>query len=245
MDITQVIGIIDILKNEYGFDVTDATKEELCSKIAAIALNNKERGSKTIDVIGSTNAVAAFVFEMESEHQFAAVPHTERHMTVTEIVTEAKIMVRQQTKIKKESMDSQQYKDLQITLLVVPWTIKETAETNIQLVLRFHSFGIDAKSELIHSIYQELSRVVDTPDELRKFQVLPRVAFSGTAPFEVLDVLLSAESTQNLSRIYVHFIGNAAGGIHKVSFGGIDAVVMAGANIIESYTSNDILGIIT
>lgn len=69
------------------------------------------------------------------------------------------------------------------------------------------------------SIYQELSRVVDSPDELRKFQVLPRVAFNGTTPFKVLDVLLSAESNQNLSKIYVHFTGNAAGGIDKVSFG--------------------------
>lgn len=39
---------------------------------------------------------------MQSKQQFAAVvPHAERHMTVTEIVTEAKIMVRQQTKINK------------------------------------------------------------------------------------------------------------------------------------------------
>jgi hypothetical protein len=47
------------------------------------------------------------IFEMEQEHYFAAVPHTENHMTVTEIVTEAKILVRQQTKIKKESIDCQ------------------------------------------------------------------------------------------------------------------------------------------
>ena len=63
-------------------------------------------------------------------------------MTVTEIVTEAKIMVRQQTKIKKESVDSQHYKNLQLTLLVVPWTIRETSENDTQLALRFHSFGI-------------------------------------------------------------------------------------------------------
>ena len=154
-------------------------------------------------------------------------------MTVTEIVTEAKIMVRQQTKIKKESVDSQHYKNLQLTLLVVPWTIRETSENDTQLALRFHSVGIDAKSELIHCIYQELSIVVDSSEDLRRFQVLPRVAFSGTAPFEVLDVLLSAESTISLSKIYVHFTGNAAGGIHQVSFGGIHATVMAGANIIE------------
>jgi hypothetical protein len=94
-------------------------------------LNTKEREPKIIDVIGSTNSVAAFVFEMENEHQFAAAPHAERHMIVTEVVTEAKIMVRQHKKIKKESVESQQYKDLQLTLLVVPWTIIETAESNI------------------------------------------------------------------------------------------------------------------
>ncbi len=90
MDITQAIGIVGILKYVYNFDVTDTAKEDLCSKIAAIALNTKERRLKIIDAIGFTNAVAAFVFEMESEHQFAVVPHAERHMTVTE----AKIMVR-------------------------------------------------------------------------------------------------------------------------------------------------------
>ncbi len=75
-----------------------------------------------------------------------------------------------------------------------------------------------------------MSIAVDTSEDLKKFQVLPRVAFSGTAPFEVLDVILPVESTQNLSKIYVHFTGNAAGGIHNVTFGGIDAIVMAGAN---------------
>lgn len=60
-----------------------------------------EKGSKAIDVIGSTNAVAAFVFKLEREHQFAAIPHAERHMTVIEIVTEAKIMVRQQKKTRR------------------------------------------------------------------------------------------------------------------------------------------------
>ena len=65
MDITQVIGIIDILKEVYKLDVTDQSKEDICSRIAAIALNtSKERGTKVIDVIGSTNAVAAFVFEL-------------------------------------------------------------------------------------------------------------------------------------------------------------------------------------
>lgn len=76
----------------------------------------------------------------------------------------------------------------------------------MQLVQRFHSFEIDAKSELIHSIYQQqLSMVVDSPEELRKFQALPRVAFSGTTPFEVLDVFLSAESYK-IYREYMMYI---------------------------------------
>lgn len=67
----------------------------------------------------------------------------------------------------------------------------------------------------------------------KNFQVLRRVAFSGIAPFEVPDVLLSAENSQSLSRIYVHFTGNAARGIHIVFFEGFDAIVIAGANVIE------------
>ncbi len=106
--------------------------------------------------MGSTNAVAAFVFSLKDDHQFSVVPHNEWHMTVTEIATEAKIVVRQQTKNKKENIVSVS-KDLQITILVVLWTINQTAEIEMKLVLRFHSFGIDAKSEMMHCIYQELA----------------------------------------------------------------------------------------
>ncbi len=82
MDIGQVIGIIDLLKGTYAFDISDESKEELCAKIAAITLSARsEKEPKVIDVIGSTNAVAAFIIRLEGEHQFAAVPHVDRHMT--------------------------------------------------------------------------------------------------------------------------------------------------------------------
>jgi hypothetical protein len=103
MDIAQAIELIDVLKRNYRFDITDGSKDELCSQIAAVVLGpNLEKGPKTINVVGSTTAVAAFVFTLERQHQFAAVPHDDRHMTVIEMVTEAKVMVRQQGNNKKE-----------------------------------------------------------------------------------------------------------------------------------------------
>ena len=125
MDIAQTIELIDLLKG-YGFDIDDSSKEELCTKIAAIALSPKsEKGPKTIDVIRSTSAVAAFVFKLEREHQFAAVPHVERHMTVIEIVTEAKIMVRQQNKNKKDKEVISELRDRQITMLITPSMVNQ------------------------------------------------------------------------------------------------------------------------
>lgn len=98
MDIAQSIELIDVLKESYGFDIGDNSKEELCFQIAAIVLGQKWKKAKTIDLIGSMSAVTAFVFRLEREHQFAAVPHEKRHMIAIKIVTEAKIMVTQKRK---------------------------------------------------------------------------------------------------------------------------------------------------
>jgi hypothetical protein len=118
--------------------------------------------------------------------------------------------------------------------LVIPWTINEFTEAELKLVLRFHSFGIDAKSEMIHCIYQELAIALGSEiEELRNYQVIPRIAFSESTPIEVIDVVISENRGISQTKIYVHFTGNAAGGIKKVSFGGINAIVMAGPNIIE------------
>jgi hypothetical protein len=234
MDVAQVIDLIGVLKEQYGFDIMDESKEDICSQIAAIALGAKiERGPKTINVIGSTNAVAAYVFELEQAHHFAAVPHNDKHMTVTEIVTEAKVMVRQGSKNKKEN-SSNETRDLQITLSVMPWTINASAEEDMTLVLRFHSFGMDAKAEMVHNIYQEIVIALGTNREDAKyFQIIPRTAFIETAHVEVMDVVVSDEIHVNIANIHVHFTGNADGGIRRVEFGGIDATVLAGSKTIE------------
>jgi uncharacterized protein (DUF697 family) len=234
MDIAQVIDLIRLLKEQYGFDITDESKDNICSQIAAIALGSKiERGPRTINVIGSTSAVAAYVFEMETEHQFAAVPHEDRHMTVTEIVTEAKVMVKQGSKHKKENTGSET-RDMQITLMGMLWTISSIAESDMTLVLGFHSFGMDAKAEMAHCIYQEIVIALGTNREDAKyFQIVPRIAFIETAHVEVMDVVVSEEINLNFANLHVHFAGNADGGIRRVEFGGIDATVMAGSRIIE------------
>lgn len=235
MDIAQAIEIISVLKEEYGFNISDGSKDELCSQIAAIVLGpNLEKGPRVIDVIGSTSAVASFVFTLECEHQFAAVPHEDRHMTVIEIVTEAKVMVRHQSKNKKEETTISELKDRKLTLVTIPWTISAIAESELKMVLRFHSFGIDAKAELIHCIYQEITTALGSDKEkVRNFQIIPRIAFIEAAPVEVIDVVLAEEVNVNLTRIYVHFTSNANGGVRQVELSGVNVTVMAGANIIE------------
>lgn len=165
-----------------GFDIEDRSKEDLCAQIAAIVLGpNLEKGPKAIHIIGSTNAVAAFVFRLEREHQFAAVPHDDSHMTVIEMVTETKIMVRQQNKNKKEQSIITELKDRKIILPITPQIIQETADAELKLVLRFHSFGIDAKAESIHGIYQELVVALGSNQgDVIRFQKYPRIAFIET-----------------------------------------------------------------
>jgi hypothetical protein len=87
---------------------------------------------------------------------------------------------------------------------------------------------------------QHLSGISDstrnTPGKTQEhssIQVMPRIAFNNSIPIEVIDVVIPDGLQINMSNIHVHFTGNAAGGTHKVSFGGINAMVMAGTCIIE------------
>lgn len=55
-------------------------------------------------------------------------------------------------------------------------------------------------------------------------------------PIGVLDVIISADINIkiNIANLCVHFTGNASGGVQRVIFGGINAImVMASANINE------------
>lgn len=145
---------------------------------------------------------------MEEDLQFAAVPHTDCLMTVTEFVTEAKVMVRQQTKNKKQNAVIA-LRDIQLTLIITLWTISEITQSRVQLALRFHSFSVDAKR---HCIYKELAVALGTRiSELRNIQIIPRVAFMDSSSIDVLDVIISERNNINLARVYAHFTGNAAG----------------------------------
>jgi hypothetical protein len=104
----------------------------------------------------------------------------------------------------------------------------------MRMVLRFHSFGLDSKSEIVHCIQQELIMALgEDREDVKYFEVIPRIAFIETVHAEVMDVVITNEVYVNIAKIYVHFTGNADGGIRQVEFGGIDATVMAGSNIIE------------
>lgn len=48
-----------------------------------------------------------------------------------------------------------------------------------------------------------------------------------------MDVVIAEEQNINLTKVYVHFTGNANGGMRQVELSGISATVMAGTNIIE------------
>jgi hypothetical protein len=48
-----------------------------------------------------------------------------------------------------------------------------------------------------------------------------------------MHVIIPSELNIDIVNIYVHFTGNASGGEQKVLFGGVSAMVMAGANINE------------
>lgn len=94
---------------------------------------------------------------------------------------------------------------------------------------------MNAKSEMTHCILQEIAIATRTQelDNLRGIQILSRTVFVEFMPVGVLDVIISVETNINIANLYVHFTGNASGGVLRVVFGGINAMVMASANINE------------
>jgi hypothetical protein len=232
MDIGQIIGLVGILKENFQLPIKDSSKEELCDLVLATQCSPAtEKGVRGIDVLGSTSAVAAFVFELEESFIFTAVSDLNK-MTVTEVVTEAQVMVRNTGKVKKEVIP--EVRDIQITLLVMPWYIKEVSESDICLVLRFFNFSMDAKSDMVHSILQEIAVGLGSESEdLKFFQILPRTVFVDSVPWHVIDVITSNERNINYSNLNAHFTGNAIGGANQLTIGGVHATVLAGNNIQE------------
>lgn len=156
MDMGQIIGLIRILRENYHLPISDCSKEALCEMIAT---NQRcaaaEKGSKGINTIGSTSAVAAFVFELDKSINFTAVIDSDK-ITVSEIVIDAQVAVRSVQKSKKNALMTE-VKEVQLTWIVIPWYIEVVAEHEVKLVLRFLNFSMDAKSEIVHCILQEIS----------------------------------------------------------------------------------------
>lgn len=74
---------------------------------------------------------------------------------------------------KKEPSPSET-KDINITIIVMPWTLKVKKENEIRLILRFHSFDMDAKSKMTHCILQEIAIATrQEQSNLRGIQILP------------------------------------------------------------------------
>jgi hypothetical protein len=198
MDITQIIGLVEILKSEYDLPITDNSREELCSLVAeALVLPTWVKGSKPIDIIGSTTAVGAFVFDLEEASVFTAVPNKKSNPTVLEFVMQATVVVRTPASNKgnKKETTTNENRDMNLTIVAIPWTISVKKESEIRLVLRFHSFGMDAKSEMVHCILQEIAIAHGTEQEsIREIQVLPRIIFVDAMPFSVLDVIVPYET---------------------------------------------------
>ena len=95
MDIAQIIELVEVLKSDYDLPITDNLREELCSLVAAALLvPTWVKGSKPIDIIGSTTAIGAFVYDLDEISVFTAVPNKKSNLTVLEFVTQATVVVR-------------------------------------------------------------------------------------------------------------------------------------------------------
>ncbi len=92
---------------------------------------------KVIIILGSTSAVAAFVFDLEECLKYTAVSDDNR-MTVSEVVTETQLIMNKT----KGNVHTSEVKDIQLTLIVIPWYIDVIAESEVKVVLRFLNFSM-------------------------------------------------------------------------------------------------------
>lgn len=124
MDITQIIELVGVLKEQYGLPITDEAKHLLCLQVAEMLLvPTWEKGSKPIEVIGSTIAVGAFVFDLEGAKIFTAIPSDKAYQTVLEFVTQATVLVRNVSNTKNNNQkeaSSSETKEINITIIVTP-----------------------------------------------------------------------------------------------------------------------------
>jgi hypothetical protein len=123
-------------------------------------------------MIGSTATSYATVVILSAVATFSAVPINGHVSTVTELV------VRTSSASQQESFT---------TIVVVPWLIDSTSDLSV--ILRFHHMGLDAKSELAHAIFHQLSLLSDHEgNPSHQIQFIARIIIVEK-PLWVIDLL--------------------------------------------------------
>jgi hypothetical protein len=166
-------------------------------------------------MIGSTSNSYATVVNLSRVATFSAVSMHGHMATVTELV------------IRSSSSTQQEHFT---TIVVVPWLIDSTSDLTI--ILRFHHMGMDAKSELVHAIFQQLSLLSDQHGyPARQIQFIARI-ITVEKPLWVIDLL----APFGFSSVHVnhHFTGNSAGSSETLELDGIPIQVLGGYGITNA-----------
>lgn len=157
--------IIEYIGKDMNLEITSASITLVGELFAALNQNASNlKSSKntppstavTPPMIGSTANSYATVVNLAGVATFSAVPINGHVSTVTELVV-------------RTSNASQQ--EIYTTIVVVPWLIDTTSD--LAVILRFHHMGMDAKPELVHAIFHQLSQISDSRGHpLHRFNLL-------------------------------------------------------------------------
>ncbi len=200
----------------HGLPVADSSFSDLGRHIKA--LNNKgnsSKGESAIPMIGSTSLSHAVVLDLSRPMDFSASLAVQQSIsTVMEVV------VRTTPDMKQEAAPT--------TVTIVPWIIEETAD--LALYFRFHHMALDAKPDIVHSIYQQLSvGSNEQADPIQQLQFIVRI-ITAEKPMWVIDIV-GPVGVPNIPAMNRHFTGNASGDSATIILDGIPMQVIAGYGI--------------
>ena len=180
----------------HGLPVAETTFSDLGRHIKA--LNNKgipSKGESAIPMIGSTSLSHAVVLDLSRTMDFSASP-----AVGSTIPTVMEVVVRTTPDMKQEAAPT--------TITIVPWIIEETAD--LALYFRFHHMALDAKPDIVHSIYQQLSiGSNEQSDPIQQLQFIVRI-ITAEKPMWVIDIV-GPVGIPNIPAMNRHLTGNAAG----------------------------------
>lgn len=112
----------------------------------------------------------------------------------------------------------------------MPWLIDSTSDLSV--ILRFHHMGMDAKSEIAHAIFHQLSLLLDHEgNPAHQIQFIARI-ITVEKPLWVIDLL----APFGFSSVHVnhHFTRNSAGSSETIELDGIPTQVLGGYGITNA-----------